>query len=549
LFAGFDVADPILKTHNVNWFPISSMDLAPGAPHEVALRNELLRLEESRGLASSARLRHLLRYLFTETLEGRCDQITQYSIAFDCYGMGDGFDTTTNTLVRSHARRLRQILNDLAPESGAARILMRERGYSLVLEVAATTLSPATTNHRTFRLPSLGIMEFEIMPGAELPHHLAKSLASELMVELADLGNLEAVGPFPRAMLPNHSKTAAELTRHHGLDMMLDGSIIQEGGKFLVYPKVVDGKTGGNLWAMRDGMPSSDTSSEAIQMLAGILTARVAGEWGPILSHVAKLARSRTDEPLRLHEAVTIARQYLSNFHYEQLGRCVETLRQGAMDSEDAAVPATLVVLLNAAGSVEPRWHETIDRREIGELSARASRLDPEDPWTRLAMAVAAMLDGRFGVLLEMARRADQEPGTPIMLVGALGSMICFQKIDLNLARRMLDRYCQNCPNYPRLVHLSLALAALSENDLATARAELARYGVPWGWAFPLIAAACAAIEGDADTARSEWQRVLSAYPDFPYRWRETIATQWSQNYLHHIFAVLENAGVHTGCL
>lgn len=533
----------------MNWFQISSIDVARRAPQEAALRNELLRLEQSHALASSPRLRQLLRYLFTETLEGRCEQISQYSIAFDCYGMGGGFDSATNTLVRSHARRLRRILSDSAPEERVARILMRERGYSLVLEVVPTTLSSATTSQSTFQIPSLGILEFEIMPGAEVPHHLSKSLASELMVELAALRNVAPVGPFSRAMLSAHHESVAELARSQNVDMLLDGAFLVEGNQCTIQPRILDGKSGRQSWATHHGITSADWSPAFIRALARTLAVKVAGDWGVVSQQITRVARSRGVESLQLHEAVMLGRQYLTNFHYEHLDRCVKTLREAAGDAGDAAVPATLAVLLNTAGSVEPRWLETIDREEIRHLAARAARLDPEDPWSRLALAVSTLLDRRFAALLETAKRADREPGTPLMLIGALGSMLCFQGLEVELGRRMLDRYCRNVPHYPRLIHLALALAAIGENDLATARAELARFDVPWGWAFPLVSAACAAIEGDADTARSEWQRVLVAYPDFPRRWRETLATQWGEGHLSRIFSALESIGVPTGCL
>ena len=54
-----------------------------------------------------------------------------------------------------------------------------------------------------------------------------------------------------------------------------------------------------------------------------------------------------------------------------------------------------------------------MDRAEIHALAARAGRLGPEDGWTRLALAISAMLDGRRTELLEMAKRADREKASP----------------------------------------------------------------------------------------------------------------------------------------
>lgn len=518
------------------------------SPHGAALQSELTRLRSSHTLAGSPKLLQLLSYLFTETLAGRSEQISQYSIAFDCYHLGDRFEPTANTIVRSHARRLRRILKDLATESAGARILMKERGYQLMLEMPEKT-PPESTRPDAIRVPTLGILEFKVMPGAGIPHRLPKALAAELMIELTAPHGVETVGPFPRAMLSASHATVWDFARSHNFDMLLDGTFFLEGGQCMIHPRILDGKSGRQLWAARRGISAADRSPSSIRALARTLATNVAGDWGVVPQQVTRAARARGIEPLQLHEAVMLGRQYLTNFHYEHLGRCVETLRQAASHTEDAAVPATLAVLLNTAGSVEPRWPETIDRDEIRHLASRAARLDPQDPWSRLALAVSTLLDRRFPVLLETAKRADRESGTPLMLVGALGSMLCFQGLEVDLGRRMLNRYCSKSPHYPRLVHLALALAAVGENDLATARAELARFDVPWGWAFPLVTAACAAIEDDLDTARSEWQRVLDAYPDFPGRWRETIATQWGEGHLSRIFSALESAGVSTGCL
>jgi TolB-like protein len=532
----------------MNWIPMPFINARGDSHYGNALRADLARLERSRPLAGSPKLLQLLRYLFAETLDGRGEQISQYSIAFDCYQLGDQFETTTNTIVRSHARRLRRILKELTLEKGSARILMRERGYQLKLEMAADA-PPGGARPDSIRVPTLGILEFEVTHGAEIPHRLPKALATELMVELANTHGVEPIGPFSRAMLPASHAPVWEFARSQNFDMLFDGTFFVEGNQCTIHPRILDGKSGRQLWAVRHRVPSADWSPASIRALARTLAVKVAGDWGVVSQQITRGARSRGVEPLQLHEAVMLGRQYLTNFHYEHLAPCVATLRQAANETEEAAIPATLAVLLNTAGSVEPRWHETIDRDEIRHLAARAARLDPEDPWSRLALAVSSLLDRRFEVLRETAKRADQEHGTPLMLVGALGSMLCFQGLEVELGRRMLDRYCRNSPHYPRFVHLALALAAVGENDLATARAELARFDVPWGWAFPLVTAACAAIEGDADTARSEWQRVLAAYPDFPGRWRETLATQWGDGHLLRIFSALESAGVPTGCL
>ncbi|MFZ9936842.1 MAG: hypothetical protein ACO3JG_07240 [Luteolibacter sp.] len=122
----------------------------PSEAAEVAgFRAELARLERHPALMSSPRQKQLLRYLFEECLAGRCDHISQYTIAFECFGRGHEFDAAANTVVRSHALRLRKTLKKLARPDGCHRILMAERGYGLrfgcAMEAEARTTPPLPT--------------------------------------------------------------------------------------------------------------------------------------------------------------------------------------------------------------------------------------------------------------------------------------------------------------------------------------------------------------------------------------------------------------------
>ena len=176
------------------------------------------------------------------------------------------------------------------------------------------------------------------------------------MIELANTHGVEPIGPFSRAMLPAPHAPVWEFARSQNFDMLFDGTFFVEGNQCTIHPRILDGKSGRQLWAVRHGIPSADWSPASIRALARTLAVNVAGDWGVVSQQITRVARSRGVEPLQLHEAVMLGRQYLTNFHYEHLGPCVATLRQAANETDDAAIPATLAVLLNPAGSVEPRW-------------------------------------------------------------------------------------------------------------------------------------------------------------------------------------------------
>jgi adenylate cyclase len=60
---------------------------------------------------ASPRLATFLRFVVTETLEGRADRLKAFTIASMAFGHGEEFNPATNSAVRVHAGRLRRVLD------------------------------------------------------------------------------------------------------------------------------------------------------------------------------------------------------------------------------------------------------------------------------------------------------------------------------------------------------------------------------------------------------------------------------------------------------
>lgn len=68
----------------------------------------------------SQRMRSLLRFLVSETLEGRAAQLKEYTIAISVFDRPPSFDPGASAVVRVEARRLRQLLSHYRRDYGAA---------------------------------------------------------------------------------------------------------------------------------------------------------------------------------------------------------------------------------------------------------------------------------------------------------------------------------------------------------------------------------------------------------------------------------------------
>lgn len=101
------------------------------------IEQQLDRIIESSDFNSTDRLRKILRFIVTETLDGRSRSIKAYSIALAVFGRDENFDANTDPIVRIEAGRLRRALERYYLTAGAndpVRITVPKGAYVPVFE-------------------------------------------------------------------------------------------------------------------------------------------------------------------------------------------------------------------------------------------------------------------------------------------------------------------------------------------------------------------------------------------------------------------------------
>src|SRR5215831_7690477 len=87
-------------------------------PTADAIRAQLARMLASRSFANAPSLRRFLEYVVERTIDGRGEDLKEYSIGVDVFDRGDSFDPKTDTIVRVQARRLRSKLREYYESEG-----------------------------------------------------------------------------------------------------------------------------------------------------------------------------------------------------------------------------------------------------------------------------------------------------------------------------------------------------------------------------------------------------------------------------------------------
>ncbi|WP_156785076.1 hypothetical protein [Terriglobus roseus] len=78
------------------------------------------RIVLSSAFAKSPRLSHFLRYICNEEEEGRQDRISEQSIGIAVFGRSPDYDSNADSIVRSHASRLRHRLREYFETEGVS---------------------------------------------------------------------------------------------------------------------------------------------------------------------------------------------------------------------------------------------------------------------------------------------------------------------------------------------------------------------------------------------------------------------------------------------
>lgn len=105
----------------------------------------------------TTRMKRFLRYIVTESLEGRADRLKGYSIGLEVFDRKDDFDPQADTIVRVQAGQLRRRLRLYYSEDGAnapVRIVVPVGSYAPKFELQQTPLLSAKDDIETSSSPS-----------------------------------------------------------------------------------------------------------------------------------------------------------------------------------------------------------------------------------------------------------------------------------------------------------------------------------------------------------------------------------------------------------
>ncbi len=197
-----------------------------------------------------------LRYIVTETLEGRGDRITQYGIAVEALGKATDYCPTESPAVRVEAGRIRKLLEEYYASEGSSshcRIDLPVGGYTPVFRKPEIA-NPQCKWLGEKRVQSTGpkvcfVCQNPAIIRDDSLRNLLYHLRSNMLVVLSKLHTIQIALADPGSVPAHHSGMLDYAWRRHHAEFLLQCEAQPEGKHFKLHYVLTHTQTQSQVWA------------------------------------------------------------------------------------------------------------------------------------------------------------------------------------------------------------------------------------------------------------------------------------------------------------
>jgi TolB-like protein len=226
-----------------------------------AVNDQLQRIYSHQVFAVSDILKRFLSFIVNETLEGRSNQLKEYTIGVGVLNKPIDFKPQKDAIVRIHAGRLRRALDYYYSHSTEPEIIhisIPKGSYVPVLiESSIVTGMETTPGYVNKQIISGGLlpnsMTVAVMPFTCYEKTLSKisfaeGLAGQLTTTLSHIKNISVIAFFSIQKLANKIVDVKEIFTEMGAHYIFTGQVQFVKSRFRVNIQMIDTQTGEQVW-------------------------------------------------------------------------------------------------------------------------------------------------------------------------------------------------------------------------------------------------------------------------------------------------------------
>jgi len=376
--------------------------------------------------------------------------------------------------------------------------------------------------------PSIAVLPFTNMSGDPEQEYFSDGITEDIITDLSKVSSLFVVGRHTSFAYKEKSANLSRIATELGVHFLLEGSVRKAGNRIRITSQLIDGTTGGHLWADRFDRDLTDI----FEIQDGITKAIVEQLRIRLLPEESELIGQAQTTNVEAYTLYLKGREYFHNPTKAFLGLARQMfVRAADLDPSFARAYASIA---NCDSRLAGWYGVRISLNEIIGMADKALELDP-----RLADAHAAR-----GEALRVAGRTDEAvqafEQALVLDPNSFEANLAYARLargigNLDRSAELFIRALEVQPtDYQAPLLLQSILFALGRKEeaakyarLGLSRAEEALRLHPEGSRPAQLAAPAAATLGDRDEAIRWIDRALWVDPDDAQA-RYNVACAWS---------------------
>jgi TolB-like protein len=389
------------------------------------VREQLNRLLNQDEFKRSPVLAKFLEYIVISKLEGREDQIKDYTIAVKGLGRPADFNPQIDSSIRIHAGRLRRILIEYYLEKGKddlVTMIIPKGSYVPVFDLNTKTTGsipqPLNSQHefnqhaRVRRPHNNGLMKpvLAVLPFHDLSldsnNYFLTAFGEQLNTEISRFENISVISYYATEHFNPFRTELKEIRNQLKADYILTGSLRIFNGTLRLNIQLVVADSGNIVWTdtyERKELTldnSYDIQDEIVRKVANM----VADDNG-IIGDLNKFKHLEDKKERLLNEAITRYFEYTYNYDPEKLEATLLAIENSYHCANDNVMIVSLLATLYLDQYGFATCSEPALLAKGKEFAARAIRLEPRNQHAKKAFAWGQVLSGEKQKSLEAIER------------------------------------------------------------------------------------------------------------------------------------------------
>ena len=386
--------------------------------------------------------------------------------------------------------------------------------------------------------PSIAVLPFDNMSGDQEQTYFADGITEDIITEISKIAGLMVISRNSTFTYKGKATKAQDVCRDLGVRYVLEGSVRKAGERVRITAQLIDGRSGGHVWAERYDRDLAD-----IFAVQDDVTAKIVRELEINLVDGAnsRSARVETDIP-EAYDCVLRGREQYRLFSKDGNLRARQLYEKAIeLDPNYAAAYAGL------AGTCMHDWFQgspdALD--QAFELARKANGLDPSLPLVYEALGNIYVFRKQYDEALAAIKQwIEIEPGNADAYAN-LAAILHFSGEPEQVAP-LIEKAIRLNPFYPFYYTLYIGQAYLMMQRYEDAVETLKRSAMRNPEALPahLYLAACYGHMGKDVAARAAMAEVRRLLPDISKEWVKTIFTYKRAADLDRLIDGLHKAGL-----